>query len=68
MKVPNQAKECMTNMKNSSDLVKAAELGNNMIKYLTEKDLAGTSTKNGPGRLKSECQEKCLRRCYKRWS
>lgn len=68
MKAPNQAKEHMTNMKDSSELVKAVEVGNNMIKDLTEKDFAGTSTKNGPGRLKSGCQEKCLRRCYKRWS
>lgn len=49
----------MTNMKHSSEPVKAAEVGNNMIKDLTEKDLAGTSSKNGPGRLKRmEAKEK----------
>ena len=46
-------------MKHSSEPVKAAEVGNNMIKDLTEKDLAGTSSKNGPGRLKRmEAKEK----------
>lgn len=42
----------MTNMKYSTEPVKADEVGNNMIKDVTEKDLASTSSKNEPGRLK----------------
>lgn len=46
MKALNQAEEHMTNMKYTSEPVKAAEVGNNMIKDLNEKDLAGISSKN----------------------
>lgn len=52
MKALNQAEEHITNMKYTSEPVKAAEVGNNTIKDLTEKDLAGISSKNGRGRLK----------------
>lgn len=37
--------------------MKAVEVRNNLIKASTEKDLVGTLTKNGPGRLKSGRQK-----------
>lgn len=39
-------------MKHSSEPVKAAEVRNNMIKDLTEKDLAGTSSKKWARKVK----------------